>query len=130
MSRDTPSNRHAPTLGSPGIDGRIARFATAATEAEAFLWTVVGATVLLDVGLTAYGLDLGLTEGNPIAAAFVERFGVVVALGGLKAVALGVALAGWALVSRPFRGLVPLGLALPWTAVTFVNAVTILTYVL
>ncbi|MFC6988710.1 hypothetical protein ACFQJD_08270 [Haloplanus sp. GCM10025708] len=48
----------------------------------------------------------------------------------MKAAALGVAFTGWALVARPFRGLIPLGLAFPWTAVTVVNAVTILTYVL
>ncbi|MFC6988709.1 hypothetical protein ACFQJD_08265 [Haloplanus sp. GCM10025708] len=62
MSQDTPSNRHAPTLDSPDIDGRIARLAATATDAERFLWAVVGVTVVLDVALTAYGLDLGLVE--------------------------------------------------------------------
>jgi hypothetical protein len=125
MSQDTPSNGHAPTFGDPDPDGWVARLAVTATNAEGCLWSVVGATLLFDVALTALGLELGLSEANPVAATFVDRFGVLVALTGLKFGALCTGFVGWVAVSRRHRGLVPLGLALPWGAATIVNVVTI-----
>jgi len=81
--------------------------------------------MVADVALTAYGLRLGLTELNPVAAGLIAEVGRLPALALLKGSAVGVAVGGWIVLPADYRGLVPAGLTLPWAVATAVNLVTI-----
>lgn len=88
-------------------------------------WLVVGIALVADLVSTVYGVQQGLTEGNPVVRSTLARGGVV-AFAALK---LGVVcLAGlvWAWVPRRHRLAVPLGLALPWGGIALLNVATIL----
>lgn len=97
------------------------------------LWGLVVLAMGLDVALTGVGLSLGLQERNPVALAFIERFGLVGAGLVLKGLVLGVGVANWLLLpwlfptQRHRRYLIPLALALPSWGVVGFNAVLVLT---
>ncbi|QSG14639.1 putative membrane protein [Halapricum desulfuricans] len=93
-------------------------------DIESYLWGVLVVALLSDVVLTGYGLQHGLSEGNPAMRLAVDAAGIV-ALLGAKLAALGFGVA----VRRDLddRGaVVPLGLAIPWVGAATVNAVLIL----
>lgn len=95
-------------------------------EHEAALWGLVLASMLADTVLTYYGIERGLTEGNPIARYGLEQFGYA-ALGALKLFAIGVGLLGRSVLPASHTAVVPLGLAIPWTIASLINATLIVT---
>lgn len=92
---------------------------------ERSVWTLALLLLVIDIATTIYGLKLGLGEANPVAAVLLDRYGLV-ALGALKGAALAVAAIGWVVVTRPYRGIVPVCLTIPWAVGTVSNALLIL----
>jgi hypothetical protein len=93
---------------------------------ETLLWTIAICAALGDVVTTAYGLQMGLTEGNPIMHAMIAESGIA-GLVGSKFLVIGLAFAlGTVLFEGKRRVVVPLGLALPWLFVTVSNAFLLL----
>ena len=87
---------------------------------ESVLWVVAIATMLLDVGLTDYGLAMGLSEVNPLGRAALAAFGSAgLLLAKLPVLAL--AVVGWWVLPDAERWAVPLGLAVPWGLATVLN---------
>jgi len=122
MSTDTArGGTFGPTLDCEPLAAIGARTTTHATE----LWVVAVATLVADGALTVYGLRIGLTEVNPVAASLIADVGTVGAIATLKGGAVAVALVGWVVVPRDYRGLVPAGLALPWTFASALNVVAV-----
>lgn len=116
---------HAQHSSQSAVESRVETITAELVPHEGSLWALAVATATLDVLLTYWGLEVGLTEGNPLVASLVESVGIV-ALVGLKAGVF--ALAGVARWWRPAWGpWLPLGLALPWLWATGVNAVLLLT---
>ncbi|AGB32666.1 hypothetical protein C488_13408 [Natrinema pellirubrum DSM 15624] len=95
-------------------------------DLERLLWGLVALSLIADIVTTFVGLNLGLAESNPAARGAIESHGVVGMLG-LKAFAVGVALACRPLLERAYRPIVPAGLAVPWLAAAVVNMYTIST---
>lgn len=93
---------------------------------EPSFWGLVVASMIADTALTYYGIERGFVEGNPIARFALERAGYA-ALGALKLLALGVGLVGWTVLPAGYTVIVPLGLAIPWTIASLINAALILT---
>jgi len=91
---------------------------------EQLLWTSLILIMALDILTTGIGLARGLTEGNPVMAAAIQRAG----LGGLVltkllVVAVGVA----ARIALPqYRYAIPLGLLTPGAVAVLVNATLLL----
>lgn len=125
MSTDTAGSRSAettwPTVGGTRLDA----LATRTTTHASVLWLVAVATLVVDGALTVYGIRLGLTEVNPVAAGLIADVGVVPALAILKGVAVAVAVVGWVVMPADYCGLVPAGLALPWAFASVVNVVVV-----
>lgn len=96
---------------------------------EPTLWAVALAGLLLDIGLTAYGLSLGLTELNPVARDLMTAYSPLGAMVLLKSVALVVGGLGWLIVPCVARAVVPACLAVPWWIAVTINATLILTVV-
>jgi hypothetical protein len=111
------------TLAS--VDALLDDVATWTTGNASALWLLVAASLVADTSLTVYGLELGLTERNPVALDLIESVGVVPALLSLKAGAVGVGVAGWAVLPPDYRGLVPASLAVPWTLASVLNVVAV-----
>ncbi|MEF8843398.1 MAG: DUF5658 family protein [Haloarculaceae archaeon] len=87
---------------------------------ESALWALAVAAMLLDVGLTDYGLAMGFSEVNPIGRLALAALGPVgLLLAKLPVLAL--ALIGWRLLPEAERWAVPLGLTLPWGAAVVLN---------
>lgn len=104
---------------------RLERWLRPVPSAEHALWTVAVVAMLLDVGLTGYGLSAGLSEVNPIgrmALAALGPPGLLLA----KLPVLALALAGWRVLPDTERWAVPVGLALPWSAAVVLNLSVIL----
>jgi len=120
MSTDT-RQLFSTTVGGARLNAAVTRLA----DYEWLLWSIVLATCLADVLLTTYGLRLGLTESNPVAAGLVGRLGALPALALLKAGAVGIAATGWTVVPDDYRALIPAGLALPWTVAATANVLAI-----
>jgi hypothetical protein len=93
---------------------------------ETWLWGLVAVSFALDVGLTYYGLGLGLHEANPIARSFFSMLGVIEAMLLLKGTVVAIALVAWVSMPRRYRPVVPLGVALPWLVASVINAGLIL----
>ncbi|MFB6256200.1 MAG: DUF5658 family protein [Haloplanus sp.] len=117
QSRETPQ----PAVGGDGLNG----IATLTTRYAEWLWVVAMAALVADSTLTVYGLHLGLTEINPVAAGLIADVGIVAALALMKVGAVAVAVVGWFVMPTDYRGLVPAGLALPWVLASVVNVVTV-----
>ncbi|WP_251330574.1 hypothetical protein [Haloplanus pelagicus] len=122
---ETGSSRSSEPVGPP-VGGAYANWIAARTTAYAgWLWALVVVVLLLDGSLTAVGIRLGLTELNPVAAGLIADIGVLPALAVLKGGAITVGLAGWVVMPADYRGLVPAGLAVPWTVAALVNLFTV-----
>jgi hypothetical protein len=93
-----------------------------ATTAESLLWTYAVVVLVLDVALTAIGLERGYVEANPLARVAMETIGPLTAMLALKAFAVAVAVFGRRLLPSTYRFVAPVSLALPWTAAVGVNA--------
>jgi predicted anti-sigma-YlaC factor YlaD len=78
-----------------------------------------------DIVLTHHGLAGGATELNPVAGALMATIGTLPAMTALKGAALLVGVVAWTVIPTRHRGLVPLGLAVPWTIASLVNAVVV-----
>ncbi|WP_436928044.1 DUF5658 family protein [Halosimplex amylolyticum] len=97
-----------------GTDGRAV---------ERVLWSLVLASLALDVSTTWLGLSMGLTEGNPVMRWAIDGVGFA-ALAAAKLLVVGGAVCLRA--ARPRHGTaIALGLALPWTVTVLVNAVVL-----
>jgi hypothetical protein len=87
---------------------------------EATLWTVAVVVMLLDVGLTDYGLAMGMSEVNPLGRMALTAFGSAGLLLA-KLPVLAVAGAAWRFLPDGERWAVPLGLAVPWGVAVVLN---------
>lgn len=111
---------------APGlVVGSLERCLTVVSTHERELWLIVVFTMLADVPLTLLGLDLGLTEMNPVARAAIESAGAL-GLYVLELIALSIGLCCSQLVSAQNSALVPLGLAIPSVFAVVVNSSLIL----
>lgn len=90
------------------------------SDLELALWLVVCSTLVLDVGLTAYGLSNGFVERNPVMRQALDSIGIA-ALFVAKFLAVGIAL-GFRVAWPEYALVAPLGLAVPWTLATVYNA--------
>jgi len=102
----------------PTVEGGVGR-------RERALWLLVVLSLVADVVLTHYGLAGGATELNPVAGALMATIGTLPAMTALKGAALLVGVVAWTVIPTRHRGLVPLGLAVPWTIASLVNAVVV-----
>lgn len=97
----------------------------ALADRERSLWVAVAVTYVLDVTLTAYGLELGFEEANPLARATMLAVGPLPAMVALKTAVVGVAV-GFTRVAPPTgRPLIPLAVAAPWALASASNFVLI-----
>ena len=122
---DSTQSAESETVGPPVVGARFSHVAALATAHAAWLWVAVIVGLVLDAALTVYGIRLGLTESNPVAAGLIANIGVVPALAILKGAALAVAVGAWFLLPKSYRGLVPAGLAIPWVGAAAVNVLTV-----
>lgn len=99
---------------------RRRRYLGSLGRSESCYWLLVFLASVADVGLTVHGRQSGLVELNPLARTMIETHGYAVMIP-MKAAAVSVALAGWAVLSERQRWIVPASLALPWTAGAIVN---------
>lgn len=90
------------------------------------LWAVPLVALLLDVLTTLYGIEMGLTELNPVVLSLVPSFGLLGSLVLLKATVLGFALTAWVVLPLRYRAAIPFGIAIPWGIAGLLNAQLIL----
>ena len=95
-----------------------------AARHERGLWAFAIAALVADIALTAYGLERGAVELNPVARWVIAEF-YIVGMTGLKLVGVGVALVGRRLVPDEFGALVPVALGTPWALAAGLNVLTI-----
>lgn len=114
-----PMSIGLPSQGNQTEKDRRAVDRLAAVESQ--LWIVLLVTLVADVALTHYGLQMGLTEANPLMRTAIEAVGIA-ALLGVKLLIVGVGVG--VRLSLDERGaVVPIGLALPWFLAATINAV-------
>ncbi|WP_244531520.1 DUF5658 family protein [Halogranum amylolyticum] len=123
----TPSRSGVDPTSTGTVETCIARGARRATRYEAALWTLALLTLALDVVTTTYGLRLGLAEMNPLVNALLPTFGLFGTFSVLKGSALLVGVTAWWLMPSAFRGVVPLGLSLPWAVAGVSNTALLVT---
>ena len=116
MSSD---GRHWPTLTRAG-ERRVTAALAGIEGWERMLWGLVAVGLVADLLTTYYGLQLGLSESNPVARTAIEQFGFG-AMVGLKLFAVAVGLGCRQLLPERHVLLVPLGLAIPWLAASGIN---------
>lgn len=116
MSSD---GRHWSTVTHAG-ERRVTAALASIDGWERALWVLVGVGLVGDLLTTYYGLQLGLSESNPVARTAIEQFGFA-ALVGLKLFAVAVGLGCRRLLPGRYTALVPAGLAVPWVAAMLVN---------
>ena len=87
---------------------------------------VAVAVMLLDVGLTDYGLALGLSEANPLGRMALAAFGSMGLLVA-KLPVFALALVGWWVLPVSERWVVPLGLTVPWGTAVVLNLFVLFT---
>lgn len=117
-----PDSPHQSTWHESGLTQVFDRLS--AREPE--LWLLAVGALLLDLGLTVYGLGLGLEEQNVLALKLLDQFGLF-GLGLIKTGALGVGLVARVVLPARFVFTVPLGLAVPWFFAAAINISVILT---
>ncbi|MFC6825571.1 DUF5658 family protein [Halopelagius fulvigenes] len=115
----------APNSTASPSSSAFAATLDAVADYERTLWALVGVTFVLDVLLTAYGLELGYTEGNPFARAVISAVGPLPAMVGLKALVVGFAVVAARLVPNRGRPLIPLAVATPWGLASVSNFVLV-----
>ena len=108
-----------------GYSVAVERAAARATRHSATLWYLALFALAADVLLTAYGLRSGYVETNPVAVAMFRQVGVPATFVALKGFPLAVAGVGRTVLPPEYRGVVPLCLAVPWTAGATINVVVI-----
>lgn len=114
MTDDHPDHRD-------GLAAHLEYLMGDTSTTEYLLWVVVIVALTLDVILTAWGLQYGLAEWNPVMRELIDGVGFPV-LGLAKALVLGVA--GLLRAARPELGaLIPLAVGVPWMAVVAINVV-------
>lgn len=91
----------------------LLRFRRTVAAEELSLWLLVLAALVVDLGSTLYGFQLGFIEQNQLARLLLAEFGLA-GIVGLKLAALSLALVLRRLVPREYLGLIPLALAIPW----------------
>jgi len=91
---------------------------------ERWLWAFAIAALVADIVLTAYGLENGAVELNPVAAWVIAEY-YIIGMAGLKLAGVAVAVVGRFLVPDDFGALVPLALGVPWALASLLNVVTI-----
>ena len=116
MSSD---GRHWPTV-THASERRVTAALTGIEGWERTLWILVAVGLVGDLLTTYYGLQVGLSESNPVARAAIEQFGFT-AMVALKLFAVGVGLGCRRLLPERHALLVPAGLAVPWLAAVVVN---------
>lgn len=89
------------------------------------LWALVLGFALADTLLTVVGLELGLSEANPVARSMLSMFGVA-GLVLLKGVSLGLLAAIVRTIPGRFEAAALLGFCLPQAAATGVNVTLVL----
>lgn len=92
--------------------------------ATCLLWAVALAALVGDLATTIVGLEMGLTESNPVAAGFIEDFGYV-GMVALKAAAVAIAVLVGRILPRHFDPIIPTGLAVPWLLAVSINTVAL-----
>ncbi|WP_331232456.1 DUF5658 family protein [Natronorarus salvus] len=92
---------------------------------ERALWAVVVLAAIADILLTYHGLQIGLTEANPVARGAIEGYGYWTMVA-LKGGALTIGVACWAVLPDRFSPVIPLGLAIPWVVASAINLTLIL----
>lgn len=107
-----------------GGDDPTRRVFTRLAQCERELWFVALSAMLVDVTLTVHGLNLGLSEQNPVARAALETAGAV-GLYLLKAGAVLTGLCCRALLPSSWTVIVPLALAIPSVLAVGANATLI-----
>lgn len=119
MSRrpDSPSPTHEWLL-NPSGEREL-------TENDAVLWTVILVAAMFDVVTTLVGLEVGLSEGNVIAIAFIETYGSP-GIGGLKFAALVTLVLVWGQLPDRMATIALQGFATISLVVVALNAVTLL----
>lgn len=93
---------------------------TGPSSPTALYWQLVVVALLADISLTIYGRRLGLIELNPLARTAIETYGNG-AMVPMKAIVVMIALAAWSSLPKSQRWLVPLSVAIPWTAASLIN---------
>jgi hypothetical protein len=93
---------------------------SSASDLELALWVLVFWTLVLDIGLTVYGLSVGLVERNPVMRHALDAVGLT-ALLVAKAAAVAIAL-GFRMAWPEYAIVAPLGLAVPWALAVVYNA--------
>lgn len=113
------------TLHAPNRSGPVETLASwRAVIDERLLWSVVLCVFVLDLATTAFGLSVGLSELNPIAASLLATHGIA-SLVVVKSAVLAVGVLCYSIVPDRHGILVPLGLALPWGLAVVVNSLAI-----
>lgn len=113
------SDRRQPSIRTRTRD-HSAALLSGVSRIERLLWALVGVGLLADLLTTYYGLQIGLTESNPVVHATIDRFGFS-AMVGLKLFAVAVGLCCRRLLTGRFVLFVPAGLAVPWLAAALIN---------
>ena len=111
-----PAGRSVATDG----EGLTVRAGAGLARRERLLWCLAILALLADVTTTLAGLQVGLTEGNPVVAGALADAGPAGFLGvkvGVLAIAVGARL-----LAPRFRVAIPLGIALPWFLAAGTNA--------
>ena len=121
----TPPSPAAESDERGGLSAAVERSAVRATHDATALWCLAILALAADVLLTAYGLRNGYVETNPLAVAMFRQVGVPVTFAVLKGFPLAVAGVGHAVLPPEFRGVVPLCLAVPWTAAAAINVLVL-----
>lgn len=104
----------------------IRGFARPTTRTDYGLWLLVVVAMGLDIVLTYYGLQHGLTEGNPIVLFGIETVGYAT-LALVKLPALGFGFIGWSTLPPKYYQITLVCLALPWVTAVISNSWLILT---
>lgn len=112
------------SVDRPGWHQRLGLADLEARRLERTLWIVVVVALVGDVVTTFVGLHLGLRESNPVARSAIDGWGLAGMLG-LKAMAVGVALACRPLLEQSYRPIIPSALALPWMVAVVSNLLLI-----
>jgi hypothetical protein len=116
MSSGAPALPVVQSSAEATVRSLTARLATV----EAHIWALAAVAAALDVLLTYRGLQLGLTEGNPVVSALLGSAGIA-GLVAVKLVVIGLAALGRYV--RPRWGpWLSLGMVVPWLAAAGINA--------
>lgn len=84
------------------------------------LWLLVVLVAFADIATTWYGINAGLSEGNPVVAEAIQNVGVIGALLGMKFIALGLVFVG-AMMTPRGTWLPPALLSVIWFSAVLVN---------